>query len=202
MPDRSYAPHQPPRAVDRLMHHPYEVVFAHWFILCGLVLLLGLFWPQAPAPSPSVAALPPWMIVPLALTLTAGGALTMVGLVGWPSPAEYLRARAARCRAARAGTPRDRLPPLVFFDQFDDLRVAWWYERLGLGFSAAAWISYALAVLYSYPSSLISWTLGFVFAVAAVARFLASFLIENAAKASVRRYRRANGSSDAPEPRA
>ena len=59
-------------------------------------------------------------------------------------------------------------------DDSDDLMIGWKIERTGLILSATAWLAYAATVAWSYPRSVLSWSLSLVLASSLVIRWIAT----------------------------
>lgn len=80
MPDRSYVPRATPTLIDRVLHHPFEIVLAAWWVICGALLALSLLWPELPN-SPAVTSLPMWLALLLTALVGGGGLSILVGLL-------------------------------------------------------------------------------------------------------------------------
>lgn len=72
----------------------------------------------------------------------------------------------------------------LFYDQ-GNLMKDWLAERLGLVFGASGTLSYAVAVYWSFPGSILSWGIPILMALGCVARLIATFLEERSRRKAV-----------------
>ena len=63
-------------------------------------------------------------------------------------------------------------------DDSDDLMVGWKIERSGLILSATAWTAYSATIAFSYPTSVLSWSLSLALAMSLLIRHRATVLEE------------------------
>lgn len=74
VPDRTYRPPDPtsPRRVDRLLAHPFELVWSAWSIVTALLMFGDLVW-EGFNPIPSLEDASPILQATIALAMLAGG---------------------------------------------------------------------------------------------------------------------------------
>lgn len=152
MPMRVYhrSTRTPPRAIDHLLAHPFEIVIATFGVFIGVCLMISQGLDISTGDhgwfvvNPELERIDDWLAAAYGAALVAGSSLVLHGL----------------------------------FDDNDDLMIGWARERMGLVIAAGGWASISATIVMLQPNRMFAWGLSLSVAASCLVRYVATRIEE------------------------